>query len=91
MDAHTKRIETYNNLKHTKNQAEWEECVNIRESDLYKGIELDDALDIMELLDEFYDKLNALIDSQGHSGMSYSVCKSIIKHFHICENTIDDF
>ena len=30
MDKHTERLERFNNLKHTKNQSEWEECVTVR-------------------------------------------------------------
>lgn len=91
MDKHTERLERFNNLKYTKNQSEWEECVTIRENDLYKGTEVDDALEIMEILDEFYEKLNNKLDEQGHSGGSMSMLKSIVKYFHKSTSVLNDF
>ena len=91
MDKHAERLERFNKLKFTKNQSEWEECVNARESDLYNGQDVDDTLDIMEILDEFYEKINNKLDEQGHSGGSMVMLKSMIQHFHKCSNTIQDF
>lgn len=91
MDKHTERIERFNKLKYTKNQSEWEECVTIREGDLFKGRDVDDALDIMEILDEYYEKINNKLGEQGHSGGSMMMLQSMIQHFHKCSNTIQDF
>lgn len=82
MDKHTERLEKFNTLKYTKNQSEWEECVTIRENDLYKGTDVDDALEIMKILDEFYEKINNKLDEQGYSGISMAMLKSIVKYFH---------
>lgn len=91
MDKHAERIERFNKLKYTKNQSEWAECVTTREEDLYEGVEVDDALDIMEILDEYYEKINSKLSEQGHSGGSMMMLQSMIQHFHKCSNTIQDF
>lgn len=91
MDKHTERIERFNKLKYTKNQSEWEECVTTREDDLYNGVEVDDALEIMEILDEYYEKISNKLSEQGHSGGSMMMLQSMIQHFHKCSNTIQDF
>lgn len=91
MDKHTERIERFNKLKYTKNQSEWEECITTREEDLYNGVEVDDALEIMEILDEYYEKISNKLSEQGHSGGSFEMVKTLLKHFHLCEHTIDDF
>lgn len=91
MDTHTERIERFNKLKYTKNQSEWEECVTAREEDLYNGSEVDDTLEIMEILDEYYEKINNKLNEQGHSGGSTLMLQSMIQHFHKCSNTIQDF
>lgn len=91
MDKHTERVERFNNLKHTKHQNDWEDAVYARESDLYQGTEIDNALDIMETLDECYEKISAKLSEQGHSGGSFEMVKTLLKHFHLCEHTIDDF
>ena len=90
MDKHEERLERFNNLKFTKNQSEWEECVNARESDLYKGQDVDDTLEIMEILDEFYEKLNNKLDEQGHSGGSIVMLKSMIDYFHKFSSPMTD-
>lgn len=91
MDKHTERIERFNKLKYTKNQSEWEECVTTREDDLYNGVEVDDALEIMEILDEYYEKISNKLSEHGHSGGSMMMLQSMIQHFHKCSNTIQDF
>jgi hypothetical protein len=91
MDKHTERIERFNNLKYTKNQSEWEHCVTTREEDLYDGVEVDDTLDIMEILDEYYEKISNKLSEHGHSRGSTTMLQSMIRHFHKCSNTIQDF
>ncbi len=61
---------------------EWEKCVCARLSDLYRGMDLDNALQIMEALDNgvTVEEAGKLIDD-GHSGMSYGVTMSIVLTF----------
>lgn len=64
-------------------QGEWAKCVKIRSTDLYHGMELDASLEVMELLAQggSFEKANQMLDEQGHSGMSYSITRSIIMSF----------
>ena len=61
----------------------WNECVPIRLSDLYRGMELGACLDIVKELNNncSLDEAKAIIDNQGHSGMSYSLVRSMVKAF----------
>lgn len=61
----------------------WNECVPIRLSDLYRGMELGACLDIVKELNNncSLDEAKAIIDNQGHSGMSYSLVSSMVKSF----------
>lgn len=66
----------------------WDEIVPIRAEDLYEGMELDCTLDIEEILQEkaenSFKRASNELDSQGHSGMSYSLMKAMI--FQFCTN-----
>lgn len=60
----------------------WDEIVPIRLSDMYQGMELRCCLDIVEAIkDGDLQKGKDLIDSQGHSGMSYGLVKAMVKEF----------
>lgn len=61
----------------------WNECVPIRLSDLYRGMELGACLDIVKELNNncSLDEAKAIINNQGHSGMSYSLVCSMVKSF----------
>jgi hypothetical protein len=61
----------------------WAEIVPIRANDLYCGMELDACLDIIELLNSgcAIDTARAKIDSQNHSGMSYSLVRALVGKF----------
>lgn len=61
----------------------WTECVPIRLSDLYRGMELGACLDIIKELNNncSLDEAKAIINNQGHSGMSYSLVCSMVKSF----------
>ena len=61
----------------------WAECVPIRLSDLYRGMELGMCLDIVDNLNRncSLDEAKDIIDNQGHSGMSYSLVRSMVKSF----------
>lgn len=62
---------------------EWKKCVEARASDLYHGIDLDAAIEIMEKLESgaTLDEAKELIDSQNHSGMSYGIVRNIVFSF----------
>lgn len=60
----------------------WKETVPYRVSDIYKGMELGNCLDIVELLKHgSLEDAKKLIESQGHSGMSYSLVSNMVKEF----------
>lgn len=61
----------------------WERIVPIRLNDLYQGMELGQCLDIIKLLNNggTFEKAKELIDSQGHSGMSFGLICSMLKEF----------
>ena len=64
--------------------SEWERCIDIRISDLYNGMEVECALQIMEAYENNtpIEEISKQIESQGHSGASYGMLKSIIIHFY---------
>ena len=61
----------------------WNKCVPIRLSDLYRGMELGASLEIIDKLNKncSLDEAKDIIDNQGHSGMSYSLVRSMVKSF----------
>lgn len=63
----------------------WDECVPIRLSDLYEGTELGQCLNIIKTVKEksIVDGIEVM-KNQGHSGMSWSLMKSMIKAFCDC-------
>lgn len=65
----------------------WDECVPIRLSDLYEGMELGQCLDIIRTIKEksIADGIEVM-RNQGHSGMSWGLMKSMIKAFCDCGN-----
>lgn len=80
----------------------WDECVPIRLGDLYKGMELDCTLKLVKILntsdniEDTYQKAKEEIESQGHSGMSFGLVKSMIRSFHkngiiFCDKLSKDF
>ena len=63
----------------------WDKCVPIRLNDLYEGMELGYCLEIIKKVKE--KSISAGIEimkSQGHSGMSWGLMKSMIKTFCDC-------
>ena len=68
--------------------SKWDECVPIRLNDLYQGMELDctikiiKILNVSDVLDNTYEDAKMEIESQGHSGMSFELVKSMIQSFH---------
>lgn len=61
----------------------WIKCVPIRLKDLYKGMELEMCLDIVKRLNEgcSLDESKEIVESQGHSGMSFGLICSMVKSF----------
>ena len=61
----------------------WNKCVPIRLSDLYQGMELGMCLDIVKELNNGCElqKAKEIIESQGHSGMSFGLICSMLKSF----------
>lgn len=61
----------------------WAEIVPIRLDDLYKGMELGATLDIVKELNAGcqLEVAEAIIDGQGHSGMSFRLVCSMVKAF----------
>lgn len=61
----------------------WDEIVPIRLHDLYRGRELGNCLDIVEVLNNgvSLEAAKKIIENQGHSGMSYGLVKSMVREF----------
>ena len=61
----------------------WNKCVPIRLSDLYQGMELGMCLDIVKELNNGCElqKAKEIIESQGHSGISFGLICSMLKSF----------
>lgn len=62
---------------------DWIKCVPIRLEDLYRGMELGMCLDIVRELNDgcSLDRAKEIIESQGHSGMSFGLVCSMIRSF----------
>lgn len=61
----------------------WEKIVPIRLDDLYEGMELGNCLEIIKALNNGFDieEASNIIRSQDHSGMSFSLVRSMVKEF----------
>lgn len=61
----------------------WKECVPIRLSDLYRGMELGACLDIVKELNSGcgLETAKKIIEDQNHSGMSFSLVCSMVVAF----------
>ncbi len=78
-----KWIERGLKLIYPQRAEDWEICVNSRAKDIYNGAELNNALDIMECLNEngSLEDANKILSSMNHSGASYSLVMSIVANF----------
>lgn len=78
-----KWIENGKKVLNPKYLAKWNKCVPIRLGDLYKGMELEMCLDIVEELNSgcTLEKAKRILERQGHSGMSHSLVCSMISSF----------
>jgi hypothetical protein len=76
-------IEEGNNILNEKYHEKWAKCVPIRLNDLYQGMELGACLDIVIELNNGcpLDEAKAIIESQGHSGMSFNLVCSMVNSF----------
>jgi hypothetical protein len=76
-------IEKGNKILDEKYRELWSKCVPIRLGDLYQGMELEMCLDIILELNNgcTLDEAKSIIESQGHSGMSFGLVCSMVKSF----------
>lgn len=76
-------IEKGKSILDEKYHEDWIKCVPIRLGDLYRGMELKCCIDIVTELNKGceLDDAKAIIESQGHSGMSFSLVCSMVKSF----------
>lgn len=62
--------------------SKWDECVPVRLSDLYHGMELGMCLDIIRTINEkSLEEAVEVMNNQGHSGASWGLMKYMIKTF----------
>lgn len=78
-----KWVERGEKLIYPQRRDSWKHCVDIRVHDLYHGMDLDNALDIMECLENggTVEEANKILEDANHSGMSYGIVLSIIVSF----------
>ena len=78
-----KWIEEGHKVLDEKYWSKWDECVPIRLGDLYRGMELKCCLDIVKPLNEgcSLSEAKAIIESQGHSGMSFCLVRAMVMVF----------
>lgn len=76
-------IEKGNQILDEKYRGTWAICVPIRLGDLYQGMELQMCLDIVLALNNgcTLEAAKNIIESQGHSGMSFGLVCSMVKSF----------
>lgn len=76
-------IEKGEKILDKKHHELWAKIVPIRLSDLYKGMELGNCLEIVEQLNKGseLEDVKPLIENQGHSGMSFGLVCSMVKSF----------
>lgn len=76
-------IEKGNYILDEKYRELWAKCVPVRLSDLYQGMELGMCLDIVKELNNncSFDEAKVIIESQGHSGISFGLICSMLKSF----------
>lgn len=72
-----------------KYHEKWAKCVPVRLDDSYQGMELGATLDIVKELNAGceLDVAKGIIESQGHSGMSFGLVCSMVKSF--CDRGIE--
>jgi len=76
-------IEEGKGMIYPQRHGEWEKCVKIRAGDLYHGLDLVGALEVMKHLDNggSLEDAKKIIDNQNHSGASYGMVMSMLVTF----------
>lgn len=76
-------IEKGKKILDSKHHDLWIKIVPVRLKDIYRGFELGACLDIVEQLNNNckLEEAKAIIEEQGHSGMSFGLVCSMIKEF----------
>jgi len=71
----------------------WDKVVPVRLRDLYKGMELDNLLEIETLLlnGGTLEEAKDVLYTQGHSGMSFSLVRQMIKEFSFRGQELYDY
>jgi predicted nuclease with TOPRIM domain len=71
----------------------WDEIVPVRLGDLYRGMELGNCLDIVNILNNngTLDEAKEKIESQGHSGMSFGLVCAMVKEFSVRGNEFVEY
>lgn len=82
-------IEKGNTILDEKYRELWAKCVPVRLNDLYQGMELGATLEIVKELNSgcSMDEAKAIIENQGHSGMSFGLVRSMVAAF--CDRGIE--
>lgn len=66
----------------TGNNEKWQECVELGSEGLYNGMEIDNALDIMQAMkDGKYTDVKGIFEKENHSGASATCVIKIVKSF----------
>ncbi|EOU1989999.1 hypothetical protein BFS06_11470 [Clostridium perfringens] len=72
---------------------EWDRVVPIRLNDLNEGISLSQCLDIIKLLNDgkSFKHIKRLVETQGHSAVSFGLLCSMLKQFSTKGNELVDY
>ena len=76
-------IEKGKDITYPERLEEWERCVKARASDLYNGIDLENAIEIMEKLESgaAIEEAEKIFEDANHSGFSAGMVRSIVFTF----------
>ncbi len=75
-------LEKGSDLIYPERAEEWKKCVEIRAKDLYHGKDLDDAIEIMEMLENgSLDDAKEVLEGKGYSGSSSGMVRNIVLSF----------
>ena len=75
-------LEKGSDLIYPERAEEWKQCVEARAKDLYHGMDLNAAIEIMEMLENgSLDDAKEVLEGQDHSGASYGMVRNIVFSF----------
>lgn len=76
-------VEKGTSITYPERMEDWKKCVEARAGDLYHGMDLDSAIQLMEMLDSgaSMEDVKKTFDEQGHSGASAGMVRRILFHF----------